>query len=203
MLAGTVETALNALWDAPPLVGDRISVVGAGLVGCCLARLLVGVAGSEVTLVDVDPGRAETAAALGVGFARPEGAAREQDLVFHTSASADGLRTALELLARDGTVVELSWYGDTEVTLPLGAAFHSRRLSIRSSQVGGLGAAARPRWSLADRRELALELLRDPAFDTLLTGDSPFEELPQVMAGLAAGDLPGICHTISYDGGCA
>jgi threonine dehydrogenase-like Zn-dependent dehydrogenase len=200
VLAGTVETAVTALWDARPMLGDRVCVVGAGLVGCCLARLLAGVPGLRVTLVDVDPERALVADALGVGFAAPDRAPHDQDLVFHTSATGKGLRTALGLLTTDGTVVELSWYGDREVDLALGGAFHSRRLAIRASQVGGLPPTARRRWTHADRLRLAMDLLHDPAFDHLLTGTSRFADLPVAMADLASGALPGICHTISYDG---
>ena len=136
VLAGTVETAVNALWDAPPLVGDRIAVVGAGMVGCCVARLLARHPAVEVTLVDVDESRAEVAAALGAGFARPEDAAGARDLVVHTSATSAGLQRSLELLAPEGTVLELSWYGDRLVSVPLGEAFHAKRLTVRSSQVG-------------------------------------------------------------------
>src|SRR5689334_11965862 len=200
VLAGTVETAVNALWDAAPLVGDRIAVVGAGMVGCCVARLLARFPAVEVTLVDVDPSRAPVAAALGVGFARPEDAAGGCDLVVHTSATSAGLQRALDLLAPEGTVLDLSWYGDGEVKLSLGGAFHSGRLAIRASQVGSVALARRERRTTADRLALALDLLRDPAFDALLTGESRFGELPDVMARLAAGSLPALCHTITYDG---
>jgi threonine dehydrogenase-like Zn-dependent dehydrogenase len=198
VLAGTVETAINALWDAAPLVGDRVAVVGAGMVGCCLARLLAGIPGVQLSLVDVDPGRAAVAEALGVHFCSPAEAIGERDLVLHASATASGLQRCLELLAPEGTVVELSWYGDTEVSLSLGGAFHSRRLGIRASQVGTVSSARGTRRTATDRLALALDLLRDPAFDALLTGRSRFEELPETMARLAAGTLPALCHTISY-----
>jgi threonine dehydrogenase-like Zn-dependent dehydrogenase len=201
VLAGTVETAVNALWDAAPLVGDRVAVVGAGMVGCCVARLLGRFPGVHSTLVDVDPARAEIAAALGVGFALPEDAEGECDLVVHTSGTSAGLRRSLELLAVEGTVVELSWYGDAEVRLSLGGAFHAGRLAIRSSQVGTVSPARAGRRTTADRLALALDLLRDPAFDALLTGESRFDELPDVMARLAAGSLPALCHTITYGEG--
>jgi threonine dehydrogenase-like Zn-dependent dehydrogenase len=201
VLAGTVETAVNALWDAAPLLGDRITVVGAGMVGCCVARLLSRFPAVHVTLVDVDPGRADVAAALGVEFAQPADAAGGQDLVVHASATSAGLQRSLELLAPEGTVLDLSWYGDTEVHLSLGGAFHSGRLGIRASQVGTLSPARSGRRRPADRLALALELLRDPAFDALVTGQSSFSELPDVMARLAAGSLPALCHTIAYDGG--
>jgi threonine dehydrogenase-like Zn-dependent dehydrogenase len=201
VLAGTVETAVNALWDAPPLLGDRVTVVGAGMVGCCVARLLGRFPAVQVTLVDVDPGRAAVAGALGVDFALPADAADGRDLVVHASATSAGLQLSLDLLAPEGTVIDLSWYGDTEVRLSLGGAFHSRRLGIRASQVSTLSPARSGRRTTADRLALALELLRDPAFDVLVTGQSRFWELPDVMARLAAGSLHALCHTITYDGG--
>lgn len=199
VLAGTVETAVNALWDAAPLIGDRVAVVGAGMVGCCVARLLRSIPGVRVALVDTEPARAEVAEALGVGFTDPAGAPDGCDLVVHTSATPAGLRRSLELLAPDATVVELSWYGDTPVEIPLGGSFHSSRLTVRGSQVGTVAPARRGSRSLRDRRALALELLADPAYDVLLTGSSPFEELPTVMTALADGVLPALCHTIDYD----
>jgi threonine dehydrogenase-like Zn-dependent dehydrogenase len=201
VLAGTVETAINALWDAAPAVGDRVAVVGGGMVGCCVARLLQRYPAVKVTLVDVDPGRAEVAAALEVDFALPDDAPAELDLVVHTSATSAGLQCSLDLLAAEGSVIDLSWYGDTEVRLSLGGAFHARRLAIRSSQVGTISPARASRRTLADRLALALELLRDPAFDALLTGESRFAELPDVMARLAAGTLPALCHTLTYGEG--
>jgi NADPH:quinone reductase-like Zn-dependent oxidoreductase len=200
VLAGTVETAVNALWDAAPLIGDRITVVGAGMVGCCVARLLSRFPAVQVTLVDIDPRRVEVAAALGVDFALPADAADGRDLVVHASATSAGLQLSLDLLAPEATVVELSWYGDSEVRLSLGGAFHSRRLGIRASQVGAVSPARRLRRVTADRLVLALELLRDPAFDAVVTGQSDFRELPDVMARLAAGSLPALCHTITYGG---
>jgi len=201
VLAGTVETAVNALWDAAPLVGDRVAVVGAGMLGCCVARVLQGFPAVRVTLVDVDPERADIAAALGVDFALPDEADGGCDLAVHTSATSAGLQRALELLAAEGTVLDLSWYGDTEVRLSLGGAFHSGRLGIRSSQVGVVSPARAARRTAADRVALALELLRDPAFDALLTGESHFDQLPEVMARLATGSLPAVCHTITYGEG--
>ncbi|MGY1770946.1 zinc-dependent alcohol dehydrogenase [Blastococcus sp. SYSU D00813] len=203
VLAGTVETAVNALWDAPPLLGDRVTVVGAGMVGCCVARLLARFPGVEVQLVDVDAGRADVAARLGVPFVAPAGATTGRDLVVHASASAAGLQLSLDLLRTEGTVLELSWYGDREVTVALGGAFHSGRLALRASQVGSVAPARRSSRTARDRLALALELLRDDAFDALLTGSSPFEELPEVMARLADGRLPALCHTIRYAGEAA
>lgn len=198
VLAGTVETAVNALWDAAPMVGDRITVVGAGMVGCCVARLAAGFPGARVQLVDTDPARAAVASGIGVDFALPQDAVGDCDLVLHASASAEGLARSLELLAPEGEVIELSWYGDQRISLPLGESFHSRRLTVRSSQVGAVAPAMRGRRGFADRLALALRLLADPAFDTLITGESAFGDLPGVMPRLADGSVPALCHRIAY-----
>ncbi len=198
VLAGTVETAVNALWDARPLLGDMVAVVGAGMVGCCVARLLAGIPGVRVTLVDVDPLRSGVATALGVDFRVPGETVGGLDLVVHTSATSAGLQTSLDLLAPEGEVIELSWYGDAETRVSLGGSFHWGRLAVRASQVGAVAPARRRRRTTCERLELALQLLRDPAFDALLTGESPFDQLPAVMARLADGELPALCHTLLY-----
>ncbi len=200
VLAGTVETAVNILWDATPLIGDRVAVVGAGMVGSCVARLLSQIPGTSVTLVDTNPTRATVAAAFDLDFAAPADAVGGQDLVIHTSATSAGLARSLELLRPEGTVVDASWYGDAPVTLPLGEAFHSSRLTIRSSQVGAVAAARRGSRTHRERLAFALDLLADPTYDVLLTGTSPFDELPATMAELASGSLDGLCHTIAYEG---
>ncbi|MEU2160667.1 zinc-binding alcohol dehydrogenase [Streptomyces chengbuensis] len=199
VLAGTVETAVNALWDAAPLVGDRIAVVGAGMIGGSVAALLARYPGVRVQLIDADPSRAGLAEALGVDFALPEEALGDCDLAVHASATEAGLTRSLELLAPEGTVLELSWYGDRRISLPLGEAFHSGRLVLRGSQVGRVAEARRSRRSYADRLALSLDLLADPVFDALITGECAFEELPSVMARIAAGELPGLCHRVVYD----
>lgn len=199
VLAGAMETAVNALWDAPPLVGDRVTVVGAGTIGCCVAGLLARFPGVEVTLVDVDASKSVVAESLGADFAVPDEAGSGRDLVVHASGTPAGLQLSLDLLRFEGTVLDLSWYGTRPVELALGGAYHSGRLRIRSSQVGSIATARRGTRTHAQRRELALELLRDPAFDGLVTGTSPFEELPEVLPGLAEGRDRALCHVVTYD----
>ncbi|MFF3397756.1 zinc-binding alcohol dehydrogenase [Streptomyces sp. NPDC002659] len=199
VLAGTVETAVNAVWDAAPMLGDRIAVVGAGMVGASVAAVLARFPAVRVQLVDANPARADIARALGVDFALPEEAAGDCDLVVHASATEEGLARSLELLAPEGTVLELSWYGDRRISLPLGEAFHSRRLVVRSSQVGTVAPARGSRRTFADRLVLALDLLADPAFDALITAECAFDELPDVLPRLASGDLPGLCLRVRYD----
>ena len=199
VLAGTVETAVNALWDAAPRIGDRIAVVGAGMVGCSVAAVLAGLPGAQVQLVDVNPARAAVAEALGVGFALPEHAADDCDLVVHASATEAGLTRSLELLGHEGEVVELSWYGDRRVAVPLGEFFHMRRLAVRSSQVGTVAPARRGRRNGCDRLALALRLLADPRFDALVTSEAAFDDLPEVMASLADGEPSALCVRVTYD----
>jgi threonine dehydrogenase-like Zn-dependent dehydrogenase len=198
VLAGTVETAVNALWEAGVRLGDRVAVIGAGMVGCAVAAVLGSFPLQRLELVDVDPRRAVVAGALGVRFVTPGEAAGDCDIVLHCSATGAGLSRGLALLGDEGELIELSWYGDRRVELDLGADFHARRLSIRASQVGTVAAARRARRSHAERLALALDLLRDPAFDALITGHTPFGALPQTFRRLASGELDAVCHVVDY-----
>jgi len=191
---------VNALWDAAPLIGDRIAVVGGGMVGCSVAAVLAKFPGARVQLVDSDPSRADVASALGVDFALPQDAREGCDLVVHASATEQGLARSLELLVPDGRVIELSWYGDRRISVPFGEFFHSRRLTVRSSQVGTIG---RPDRTYAQRLALSLDLLADPAFDALVTGSTAFDDLPDVLSKLADGSVPALCHRIDYRAGHA
>ena len=197
VLAANMETALNAVWDAAPAPADRIAVVGGGVVGLLVARMCSRMPGTEVTVIDVESARAALAQALGARFAEPAAAPEGCDLVFHASATAAGLATALRIAGQEATVTELSWYGAGEVTAPLGEAFHSRRLRLVSSQVGEVAPSHRPRWSRAQRLAAALELLADPALDNLLAPATPFAELPARLADLLGG-ADARCPLIRY-----
>jgi len=198
VLGANMETALNALWDARVMLGDRVSVVGAGTLGCLCAYLCGRVPAVDAELVEVMPERATTAEALGVRLRHPDEAGTERDLVFHASGSEAGLRTALALAGPGGRVIELSWFGSREVTLKLGEAFHVRRLSLQSSQVGTVSPNARPRFGYAERLGLALALCADPALDSLFSGESAFSNLPgEYRAALEARST--LCHRVRYD----
>jgi 2-desacetyl-2-hydroxyethyl bacteriochlorophyllide A dehydrogenase len=198
VLAASMETAVNGLWDAAPRPGDRIAVVGAGAVGCLAAALAARIPGTRVEVVDPDHRRGAVAGRLGCAFAAPEGAAGDADLVIHASGDPGGLATALRLAGFEATVLEMSWYGDRTVMAPLGEDFHARRLTLQSSQVGAVAGARRARWSHHRRLALALELLADPMFDVLLTGESPLEELPAASARLAQAPDGALCHVVTY-----
>lgn len=197
VLAANMETALNILWDSGAAAGDRIAVIGAGVVGALVARLAAALPGADVVLLDINAARATVAEGLSVAFARPEAAPQECDVVIHTSATEAGLELALSIAGQGATVVEASWHGDKNVAVPLGGSFHSRRLRLISSQVGQLPTARLPRWSYARRMSKALELLCDPALDVLISGETDFTALPEVYADIL-GAPETLCHRIRY-----
>jgi NADPH:quinone reductase-like Zn-dependent oxidoreductase len=198
VLAANLETAVNAMWDAAVAPGSRVAVVGGGVVGCLVAWLAGRMPGCDVQLVDVRAARRATAATLGVGFATPEAATPECDVVFHASATGDGLATAVRLAGLEATIVELSWYGAGTIPAPLGGAFHSRRLTLKASQVGAVAPAQRPRWTYARRLGLALTLLADPALDALISAECRFDELPAVMPAVLADGADVLCQAVRY-----
>ena len=200
VLAANMESAVTIMWDARPAVGDRIVVIGAGVVGLLVAWLCRRVPGTTVTVVDVNPERESVAQELGVSFRSDPPPGADADLVIHASGQADGLCTALAVAGVESTVVEASWYGSHSVSLPLGEDFHSRRLTLKSSQVGRIPPDRAPRWTRARRMRLALELLRAPELDALITGDSEFAELPDVLMRLSHDPRAALCHRIRYQG---
>ena len=198
VLAANMETAINGVWDAEPVLGERISVIGAGVVGALVAYLCARIPGVEVQLIDINPDRASLAAALGVPFSLPEAASAEQDCVIHASGHADGLRQALSLVGNEGRIIEMSWFGEGEVSVPLGGAFHSRRLTLRASQVGQLPPRLQPRWDYQRRLRLALNLLLDDRLDALISGESDFTRMPDLAPALLASSSTELCHRLRY-----
>ena len=198
VLAANMETALNAVWDAAPGPADRIAIVGAGVVGALVAYLCGRLPGAEVTLVDLNPARAELARALGVSFARPEAATGDCDLVVHASGNPAGLGTALALAGEEASVLEMSWYGDAPVTAALGGAFHSRRLRLISSQVGQIAPSHRPRWTHGRRLAAALALLADPRLDVLLAPPVAFQDLARRLPAILDAKNAVLCQSIAY-----
>ena len=198
ILAANMETALNGLWDAAPRLGDRIAVVGAGTVGLLCGCLAARIPGCEVQVVDISAAKTDIADALGLVLVTPDQADSEADLVIHASGAPAGLTTALQLAGFEATVLELSWYGDKPVSVPLGEAFHVKRLQLLSSQVGSVATVQRGRWDYRRRLTKALQLLCDPRLDVLINSESDFEELPQRMADLMNNPGPVLCHRVSY-----
>jgi hypothetical protein len=202
VLAANMETALNLVWDAAPLPGERMLVVGAGVIGLLVASLLARVPAAQVTVTDIEPTRASPAHRFGCAFASPDSVPGEQELVVHASASEVGLRLALSSCGFEGRVIEASWFGDHAPAIPLGEAFHARRLRLVASQVGAVAPSMRGRRTHAERLALALSLLDDPAFDALLEGPTRFENLPAAMPRILAPG--GLCHVVTYGGdGCS
>ena len=194
-----METALNAVWDGAPGPADRIAIVGGGLVGLLVAYLCAQLPGAEVTVVDIAPSRVELARAVGARFALPDAAPAECDLVFHASATAAGLATALRLAGEEATIVELSWYGSGDIAVPLGEAFHSRRLKLVSSQVGQVAPSHRARWTHGRRLAAAIALTADPALDVLIAPAVAFEDLPATACPRSSSpESDVVCQLIRY-----
>lgn len=198
VLAANMETAVNALWDAQPLLGQRIVVIGAGVVGALCAYLAARIPGCEVTLIDTHPDREPLARALGARFALADAAPRGADLVLHASGSGAGLELALQVAADETRIIELSWYGDRKVSLPLGAAFHPGRLQLISSQVGKVAPAMRQRRSHRERLALALSLLSDPALDQLISDELSFRDLPAALPQILGPESRALCARVTY-----
>jgi threonine dehydrogenase-like Zn-dependent dehydrogenase len=203
VLAANMETALNAVWDAAPGPGDRIAVVGGGVVGALVAWLCGQLPGAQVTLADVEPSRAALARSLGVAFSAPDDAPGDCDLVVHASGTGEGLSTALRLAGIEATVVEMSWYGRGEVPVQLGGTFHSRRLKLISSQVGQVAPSHRPRWTHRRRLAAALDLLRDARLDALLAPAIEFADLPAKLPAILDASSNMLCQLVRYPAGSA
>ncbi|KPQ21418.1 zinc-dependent alcohol dehydrogenase [Halomonas sp. HL-93] len=198
VLAANMETAINGVWDAEPVLGERISVIGAGVVGALVAYLCAQIPGVEVQLVDINPCREALAKQLNVSFCLPDEASAEQDCVIHASGHPDGLRQALSLVGNEGRIIEMSWFGEAELALPLGGAFHSQRLTLRASQVGQLPPKLRPRWDYSRRLRLALNLLVDDRLDVLISGESDFASMPDLALRLFSAGSTELCHRLRY-----
>ncbi|WP_202980305.1 zinc-dependent alcohol dehydrogenase [Marinobacter fonticola] len=198
ILAANMETAVNALWDASPRVGDRIAVIGCGVIGCLVAWLANRIPGTRVVAIDPKSQRQSVLAGLGVAFHTAADGRDDYDVVIHASGHPEGLNTALGMAGLEARIVEMSWYGEQPVNLMLGGAFHSRRLSVISSQVGRVSPVQAPRWSYGDRMALALRLMQTPELDSLINSESRFDQLPQRMGSIASNDSDVLCHRIIY-----
>jgi NADPH:quinone reductase-like Zn-dependent oxidoreductase len=197
-LAANMETALNAMWDSAAGPGDRIVIVGAGIVGLLVAALSAALPGTEVTVVDVVESRRDLANAMNAKFALPADAPADADVVFHTSATGAGFNAAIAAAGIEATLVEMSWYGATAITANLGGAFHSRRLKLISSQVGGVSPSRRPRWTYARRLAKALDLLGDARFDALVAEEIAFNDLPSRLPAVLTAEGASLPPVIAY-----
>jgi 2-desacetyl-2-hydroxyethyl bacteriochlorophyllide A dehydrogenase len=197
-LAANMETALNAVWDSGAGPADRIVVVGGGIVGLLIAYLAAGLPGADVTVVDTNPERASIVRSFGAVFATPEKCPVDVDVVFHATASAPGLATAINAAGFEATVVEVSWFGDGATPVPLGGAFHSRRLKLISSQVGSVATSRRARWTYARRLAESLRLLQDARLDALITEEIAFADAPKLLPALLGPTAKGLAPIIRY-----
>lgn len=204
LLAGAAETGLNILWQSPPHYGDRVAIIGGGMIGAATALLASHLPLERLEIIETNPDRRALLTSLGLTALAPEDAGDDCDIVIHTSGSEAGLARALEIAGDDGTVVEASWYGDTEPQVALGADFHARRLSIVASQVGQVPAGHRARRTRSERLGAALSALHDDRFDALITGTSGRQDLPWLMDELSSDTALAtatLCHVLDYEEG--
>lgn len=197
VLAANMETALNIVWDAGIMPGDRVAVFGAGVVGALSAFLATAIIGTEVVLVDRNPARRTLADRLGVTFAESGALDGEFDVLINASASGEALAQALDRAGFEARLIEASWYGDRQLSLPLGGAFHSQRLSIVASQVGALPPGRRARWTFERRLAKAIALLDDARLDALISGETAFEDIAATYPDIID-DPETLCHRIRY-----
>jgi threonine dehydrogenase-like Zn-dependent dehydrogenase len=193
-----METALNAVWDSGAGPADKIVVVGGGIVGLLIAYLAARLPGADVTVVDLAPERADIARCFGAAFALPDDCPADADIAFHATASAPGLALAINACGFEGKIVEVSWFGEGSTPVPLGGAFHSRRLALISSQVGHVASSRRARWTYRRRLDAALALLQDDRLDALITEEIAFADAPAKLPGLLAAGAKGLAPVICY-----
>ncbi|WP_341367957.1 zinc-binding alcohol dehydrogenase [Yoonia sp. BS5-3] len=203
ILAANMETALNITWDAGLRIGDRVAVIGCGVVGALVGYLAGQMPGTEVTLIDIDPTRESLARTLGCDFATPQNAQKvlggDADVIVHASANSAGLSLGLDLAGIEAKVIEASWYGAAMTETPLGGRFHQRRLQLVSSQVGRVPAAQAARWDYGRRLAKALALLRDGRLDALISGETAFGDLARRYGDILH-DPATLCHRVRYGG---
>ncbi|MEM1265092.1 MAG: zinc-binding alcohol dehydrogenase [Pseudomonadota bacterium] len=200
VLTANTETALTVAWDAGAGPGDRVLVIGAGVVGLLVARVLRDLPGAEVTLLDQNLARSGVAARL--GLALTDIAPSDVDIAINASGSAAGLQRAIDAAGQEATVVEASWHGAGTQPLALGGAFHPRRLTLRSSQVGRIPPGRAPRWTHARRLATALNVLAEwPEVDALLGPEIAFPDAPRILPPLLAPGADALCPILTYETG--
>lgn len=197
-LASNLETAVNAVWDSGVSVGDRVAVVGFGIIGSLVARLLAQLPAVSLTILEKDPDRIKMAKSMGFEVSPNENLSTPLDIAFHCSSTAAGLQTCIDTVGLEGKVIELSWYGDKSVELNLGGTFHPQRKVIISSQVSQIPASHQHRWDFRRRKEAVFELLKNPDFDLHTPKTTPFTNLPEVFSEIRKGSSKQLVWIVDY-----
>jgi len=197
-LASNLETALTAVWDAQVNIGDRVLIVGFGLIGSLIARLLSFIPAIYFQIIEIDKERIQHAEKLGFPVSAILRKHSKFDIAFHTSATAEGLQTCIDGVGLEGKIIELSWYGKKPVKINMGGSFHSQRKQIISSQVGKLPSKYNARWDMKRRKKVVFELLENALFDQQITHFIKFVDTPTFFADLRAGKAKGLAYCIEY-----
>jgi threonine dehydrogenase-like Zn-dependent dehydrogenase len=195
-LVANMETVVNAIWDANLTHNNSILIAGYGTVGALLARVCKTRFNAHVDFIERNEDRINALKMHGYQLASIE--KYNYDIAFNCSASNEALQYCIDHVDEEGSIIELSWYGDIKVTLSLGETFHSMRKKIISSQVSNIPKSKRAEWNYEKRKQLAFEYLKDPFFDYLITDEIPFEETPHFFERLRNDNLNGIGYCIKY-----
>ncbi|MEM9671559.1 MAG: zinc-binding alcohol dehydrogenase [Bacteroidota bacterium] len=196
VLASNLETALNAVWDSHLSAGDRVLVVGMGLIGSLVALLASQFPATQIRVAETDPTRQSLAREQGFSLYDPSDT--PFDVAFHSSGSSTGLQTAIDAVGYEGQVIELSWYGTRSAEVKLGGSFHQQRKQIISSQVSQLPAHRQARWDYRRRKQTVLDLLQDDGWDDFLTATVDFTDVPALFDQLRLGDRSQLSWTLRY-----
>jgi len=196
-LISNMETAVNAIWDSQVSIGDRVVVVGFGLIGSLVALIVRQIPGVEVQVVEIDKSRQQVARSLGFGVS-DSCKKNHFDMAFHASGSATGLQNAIDAVGLEGPIIELSWYGNRKVDISLGTTFHSLRKQLISSQVSFIPSTKQSGWDFKRRKKTVLNLLHNPVFDHLLDTEVPFKESPSVFEKIRNNDWEPLTCVVKY-----
>lgn len=203
-LASNVETALTAAWDSGASFGDKVLVVGFGLIGSLVARLIDDIPGTEVMIFETDIAKINLAQKLGFQNVinpksdNPKRISPPFDIAFHCSATSKGLQSCIDYTGFESKIIELSWYGSKAININLGSTFHRLRKQLISSQVSNLPMDRKGRWDYKRRKTVVFNLLKNPIFKHHISQTLKFASVPKFFDQLRQGEVSELGVIISY-----
>ncbi len=197
-LISNMETVINAIWDADIQGGEKVLIAGFGNIGCLLAETLTHYGVSEIHILEKEEWKKEIISSF--GFSTDVDIDANYDLAFDTTASKTGLQFCLDAVRSEGTVINLSWYGNRTIELSLGGSFHYGRKKIISSQVSVIPEKMKNSWDFKSRKKLVMDLLSQHPYEKYITHIIPFKETPDFFQRLRKGQQEkGLIWSIKYE----
>jgi threonine dehydrogenase-like Zn-dependent dehydrogenase len=198
-LVSNIETALTGVWDSRVSIGDDVLLVGFGSIGSLLARLLFNYPNVQLTIIEKEDHRLRKARELGYNAIKDDkNLDRSYDIAFNCSGSQEGLQLCIDRLTYEGRVVEMSWYGNQQVSLHLGQEFHIKRNQIISSQVSNIPGRKMNKWDLIRRKKLVFDILKDPYYQKIIDEEVLFRETPLIFKRIRNNELKSLGILIRY-----